>query len=212
MGAGIAFLTLRRTLRHGFDNLVTLALMGLIWYIGAVFILPIGPLTAGLQRAVKPMTEERSANWRVMLGELRRDLGWSSVLWLVLVIVLGLLLANLRFYGASPVPLLRYLIVTMLFLIVGWVGIMLIAFPVALRQDEISVRRTLRNSLIVVFSNPIGIVLSLVLLLVLGALFVALPPLFVLLPGLVALWGAEFVRLVLVRTGYLEPDEFADRP
>ncbi len=70
----IAFRTFTRTLRHGYDNLGTLLLASLCWYLGALLIVPLGAVTAGLHRVVLPMTEERVPNWRAFFANLRSDL------------------------------------------------------------------------------------------------------------------------------------------
>ncbi len=62
----IAFRTFGRTLRHGYDNLGTLLVVSVCWYLGALLIQPLGAVTAGLHRVVLPMTEEpepASATW-----------------------------------------------------------------------------------------------------------------------------------------------------
>jgi hypothetical protein len=49
-------------------------------------------------------------------------------------------------------------------------------------------------------------------LIVLVISLIVIPPLFLLIPGVVALWGEENARLLLVASGYVPPDPFADRP
>jgi uncharacterized membrane protein YesL len=184
----IAFRTLARTLRHGYDNLFTLLIVSVLWYTVALLILPLGVATAGMHRVVQPMTEERSANWRVFYGHLRSDLRWSSLL--ALIVVLGFLLIqiNIAFYGASSSAIFQFFAILFGTFLIIWSGMALFAFPLALRQQEQSV-----------------------LLSVLLVIFMLLPPLFMLIPGIVALWGAENARMLLVESGYLAKDEFADR-
>jgi uncharacterized membrane protein YesL len=207
----IAFRTLARTLRHGYDNLFTLLIVSVLWYTVALLILPLGVATAGMHRVVQPMTEERSANWRVFYGHLRSDLRWSSLL--ALIVVLGFLLIqiNIAFYGASSSAIFQFFAILFGTFLIIWSGMALFAFPLALRQQEQSVRTTLRNSLIMVLANAPGVLISLILLSVLLVIFMLLPPLFMLIPGIVALWGAENARMLLVESGYLAKDEFADR-
>ncbi|MBA3947691.1 MAG: hypothetical protein H0X37_24440 [Herpetosiphonaceae bacterium] len=212
MGIGLAFSTLRRTLRHGWDGLITLALSGLIWYVGAILIIPLGTVTAGLHRVAQPLSEERASNWHTMLEHLRDDLRWSTLLIWSLVAGFLFLSYNLVFYSNSGSQYLRYLAVTIFVFVLIWLAVMLVAFPMALRQEDRALRQTLRNSIVLVFSSLPSMLVSLLLLGITTALLLALPPLFVLIPGWVALWGEEQTRLLLVRAGYLTPDEFADRP
>jgi hypothetical protein len=53
---------------------------------------------------------------------------------------------------------------------------------------------------------------SLVLLVLVSGLLLVIPPLFLLLPGVIALWGEENARLFLVGSGHIAKDEIADRP
>jgi uncharacterized membrane protein YesL len=206
----IAFRTLGRTLRHGYDNLWTLALVSLFWYIGAAMILPIGVVTAGLHRVVRPMSEERAPNWREFFGSVREDLGWSSLLAAVIALGFMIISANINFYGAmdSPLQAVAILFLTAFFI---WVGVTVFAFPMALRQRERRLRTTLWNALLVSMGNAPGVLISLILLSFVCGVLIVIPPLFVLLPGIIALWGQENARLLLVAGGYLQRDEFADR-
>ncbi len=206
----IAFRTLGRTLRHGYENLWTLALVSLFWYIGAAMILPLGVVTAGLHRVTRPMTEERAANWRDFFGSMREDLGWSSLLAAVLALGFLLIGININFYAGIDSPLQALTILFLTFFLI-WVTMALFAYPMALRQRERRLRTTLWNAALISMGNAPGVLISLILLIMVCAVLVVVPPLFILLPGVIALWGQENARLLLVASGYLQRDEFADR-
>lgn len=208
----IAFRTLGRTLRHGYDNIGTLLLSSLFWYAGALLILPLGVATAGLHRVTRPMTEERAAHWRSFFTDARADLRWSSVLMATLILGVAVLEGNIRFYSASSTPAMQWVALPFRTLMLIWIGITLFAFPLAIRQQDRRLRTTLRNALIMVVANAPGILLSLILLALLMIVLLVLPPLFLVLPGAAALWGQENARLLLVATGDIPPDEVADRP
>lgn len=207
----IAFRTFGRTLRHGYDNLGTLLMVSVCWYLGALLIVPLGAVTAGLHRVVLPMTEERVPNWRAFFTHLRADLRWSSVLIVTLIAGAVLLQSNVNFYSASANPTVQWIAVPFGTLMLIWLGTNLFAFPLATRQEDRRLRTTLRNALLLVIANAPGVLISMVLLLLLVLLLLVLPPLFLVVPGVVALWGQENVRLLLVATGYLKKDEIADR-
>lgn len=207
----IAFQTLGRTLRHGYENLGTIALISIFWYIGLLLVLPLGVVTAALHRVTKPMTEERAANWRSFFEHIRADLRWSSALLTVLVIGMVVLQSNTAFYNDSPAAALRAVAIIFLTMLIIWSGIMLFAFPIALRQQEYRLRTTLRNALIMTMANAPGVMVSLVLLTLLVVALLIVPPLFIFVPGIVALWSEENARLLLVASGYVQRDEFADR-
>lgn len=207
----IAFRTLGRTLRHAYENLGTLALASLLWYLSAALILPIGAATAALHRVTQPMSEERASSWRSFFTYMRRDVGWGTGVVALLFVMFVALLTSIPFYGSSTSTALR--IVALFFasvLIVG-LGVTLYVFPVALRQEEQHVWRALRNALVMTLGNLPGAVVSLVLLTILCGILLVLPPLFVIVPGVVALWGEENARLLLVAGGYLAEDPIADR-
>src|SRR3954451_21602727 len=123
----IAFRTLGRTLRHGYDNLIPLGIASLYWllctvpffpifalaffligygstfviFIG-VLIVGVGPPSAALHRRTRPMTEERVTPGMSFWSDLRTDFGWSLRLSITLLLVLTLCVANSSFYGNSP--------------------------------------------------------------------------------------------------------------
>lgn len=207
----IAFRTLGRTLRHGYDNLGTLAMISIMWYIGAFLILPVGAVTAALHRVTQPMSEERAADWRSFATHLRRDVGWGTALVSLVIVMFVLLLTNIRFYALSPATPLHIVALFFTTLLIVGTGIALYVFPVALRQEDQRIGRTLRNALVMTMGNLPGALVSIVLLLVVCSILLFVPPLFVLIPGVVALWGEENARLLLVAAGYLPEDPFADR-
>ncbi len=208
----IAFRTFGRTLRHGYDNIGTLLVASIFWYVGAILILPLGVVTAGLHRVTRPMTEERAANWRSFYAEARADLWWSSALMATLILGVALLEGNIRFYAASPDTITQWIALPFRTLMLIWLGVMLFAFPLAVRQQDRRMRTTLRNAFLLVVANAPGVLLSLILLTLLMIGLVLLPPLFLILPGVAALWGQENVRMLLVASGDIPPDEVADRP
>ncbi|HSH78405.1 MAG TPA: DUF624 domain-containing protein [Herpetosiphonaceae bacterium] len=233
----IAFRTFWRTLRHGYDNLGTLGISSIFWWLCAIpaapfvyvafdstnivsalvlfvalLIVPLGPASAALSRIVKPMTEERASSFHPFWQHLRSDWRWSTELMWTLLLGLVLWEANRRFYAASTNAVIMLLSGFFLVVVLLWVGVMVFAMPMALRQTEQRLRTTMRNVAVVVLANIPGVLVSLLLLFLSTLLLLFLPPLFLLIPGWIALWAAENVRLLLVAAGHLEPDEIADRP
>lgn len=207
----IAFRTFRRALRHGYDNLFNLFMLSVLWYLGALLILPLGPVTAAVHRVVLPMAEERATSWRRFFDHLRADLRWS---WLLTLALLGGLLvfgSNVRFYALSAPGTLRWLAIPFGTVVFLWLAIALFAFPLALRQREQRLGITLRNAALLVMANAPGVLVSMLLLGAILLLGLVLPPLFLIIPGVIALWGQENVRLLLVAAGTIAKDEFADR-
>lgn len=208
----IAFRTAGRTLRHGYEHLGTLVIASLVWYIGALLVLPLGVVTAGLHRVTQPISEERTTDWRRIYEHARADLRWSSILVFTLIGAVFVIINAIGFYSGSGNSVIRFLAILFGTGLIVWAGMALVAVPLALRQEEPGLRVTLRNALIMVAANAPGILLSMLLLLIVSIILLVLPPLFVLLPGIIALWGEENTRLLLVASGYIPPDEIADRP
>jgi uncharacterized membrane protein YesL len=208
----IAFRTLIRTLRHGYDNIGSLFMISFLWFVGALLIVPLGPVTAALHRVTKPMSEERATNWRNFFDHLRADLRWSSALAFTLLLGFVVLQSNLAFYNASSSQIFQIIAIPIGAAFLVWIGIALVAFPIALRQEELRLRTTLRNAVVLVMANAPGLLVSYILLLLLLLLLLFLPPLSFLIPGVVALWGQENARLLLVAGGHIAPDDFADKP
>ena len=131
-----------------------------------------------------------------------------------MVVVVGSLIviqANISFYNAAPAPALRLVTTLFVGLLIIWVGVAFFAFPLALRQEDQRVWRTLRNAVVMTLVNLPGMLVSVLLLLVLCGLLLVIPPLFIIIPGVVALWGEENARLLLVASGYVAEDPIADR-
>lgn len=175
-----------------------------------VLLLPLGPLTAGMHRVVRPMAEERATNWQDMWASFRADWRWSTLLTLALVGGAILIQVNMAYYLSSSALLLRMLGLMFTTLLIIWTGAALYAFPLALRQHDMRIRTILRNAALMAMGNAPGVLVGLLLL---GLLLVLLliPPLFLLIPGVIALWSQENVRLLLIAAGYLAKDPIADR-
>jgi len=208
----IAFRTLGRTLRHGYENLFPLLAVSVLWTIGAVLIVPLGGVTAALHRVTRPMTEERVEDWRLFFRYTRDYFVWGSKLVWLFIIGWVVLFANISFYNASSSTALRFVGYLFGTLAIVWTGMGLFAFPLAVRQHEQRLRITLRNAVVMVLANAPGVLVSLVLLFLLVLLLTVIPPLFLIVPGVVALWAEENVRMLLVASGHIEPDAFADAP
>ncbi len=208
----IAFRTFGRTLRHGYENLGTLGMVGIFWYIGAALIVTLGPATAALHRVTQPMTEERAASWRTFRDHFRVDWKWSSLLVWLLLGVLLLIDVNRQFYAQAVSSFLPLFSIFFFVLELIWFTITLFAMTLALRQEDKRLRTTLRNTAIIILANLPGIIVSMILLLLSSIVLLILPPLFLLVPGYIALWTEENARLLLVAGGHLPEDEFADQP
>ncbi len=233
----IAFRTLGRTLRHAYDNLFSLGIASVFWLLctvpffaiivlvlllvgfGGTFVLSLGvllvglgPPSAALHRIAQRMSEERASSWNTFWTHARADFAWSARLSLTLLFVLLLWLVNYSFYANSANSTLQLISGFFLVATFVWLGIMMYALPMALRQSEQSLRSTVRNTVVIALANLPGLIVSLLLLFVTATIFTLLPPLFLLVPGWVALWTEENVRLLLVASGHIPPDEIADRP
>lgn len=208
----IAFRTFGRTLRHAYENLGTLGMSSILWLLLAVVIVPIGPATAALHRVTQPMTEERASHWSRFWAHFRRDWGWGSALVWTFILGMMVLEANRRFYSNSGNSTLLLFSGFFLVVMLVWFGMLLFALPIALRQEDLRLRTTMRNTAIIVLANLPGVIVSMILLLLTCVVLFVLPPLFLLIPGWIALWTEENVRLLLVAAGHLPEDEVADRP
>ncbi len=208
----IAFRTFWRTLRHAYENLGSLGMSSVLWLLLAIVVVPLGPASAALHRVTQPMTEERASPWNRFWEHFRADWGWSSAL--VWTFVLGLVVVegNRRFYSGSGNSTLLLFSGFFLIIMLIWSGMLLFAMPIALRQTDLRLRTTMRNTAIIVLANLPGVIVSMILLLLSCVLLFIIPPLFLLIPGWIALWTEENVRLLLVAAGHLPEDEVADRP
>src|SRR5690606_20316087 len=130
-----------------------------------------------------------------------------AAVWFTLFVgVIVLLLINFRFYNEIQAAWASWLQGFWLVLLVSWVAINLYVMPLYLLQVRRELRLAYRNAALMAASDPITIV---VLLLVLGlmlALFNLMAlPLVTLLPPFAALLGATAVRLRLQQVGLWKP-------
>lgn len=230
----IAFRTVWRTIKHGYENIGSLLMISLIWFVGIIIFLPVtlllsfiaqamvgaphyellllpaGALTAALHRVTRPMSEERAARWQDVFKHVRADWRWSSLLMAVLILGFVVIQVNIRYYLSIDSAALRVLAIIFMTLFIVWAGTALFAFPLALRQDNQRLRTILRNALLITMANAPGVLVSLILLTIL-LIILLIPPLFFIIPGVAALWAQENARLLLVAAGLIPKDPIADR-
>lgn len=158
-----------RTLRDGWDALVQLALLNLVWFGLSLTVVLLPPATVAMFQATNELARGRSPS----LAEFVRDVpryflpAWG---WALLNVAVGIVLGvNLSFYS-SPEPL--HLALRGLFMLATllWVVSQLLVWPYRFEQADPSLRLALRNALLTtlaapVFSIIIGAVVALVLVL-----------------------------------------------
>lgn len=176
---------------------------------GFFLMLPVvtAPLAfAGHYALADEIAEEKSVSWCTWWAGARRYWRPAAIWFSLYVLMIAILVADLRFYAARTGSWAFWLQGIWLTLFVLWVAVNLYVMPLYLLQTQQRLRLAYRNAALMALSDPLTMVVLLVLLgLLLGILNAIALPLVLFLPPFTALVGAVAVRLRLQKEGLWEP-------
>lgn len=117
--------------------------------------------------------------WRGFREQWRR----SSLLSVGNLALLGVMLVALRFYSTSSIPLLNWLVGPISLCLIVWAGMQLFLYPLLIQRPDHSPWAIAREAFLITISYPLNAALTLLttLILLIGALFLAGPILFIFL-------------------------------
>ncbi|MEA3309282.1 MAG: hypothetical protein U9Q70_07205 [Chloroflexota bacterium] len=175
-----------------YENIFTLALMGVSTLLATGLILPAPFAWAGLWQVARQAVRGDASSWQTY-WEGAREYGLRN-LGNILLLLCGYLLiaANIWFYNqpaSSPLPAKFAIWLTAFWIITGllWSGVAfyLLAFQMEMATPQFWL--SLRNGFYLTLLHPLPTLLWLLLLGLGGSLCVLLPPLLVLYPGFIAI-------------------------
>ncbi len=150
------------------EEIFLLCLFNILWSISALLVLPLPFATAGLAWAAAEIGQGKAINWRTFFEGGRRH--WKSAyLWALVNLVTWILIyVNFKFYSNlnaswTIAPLSLLLSVTLV-----WAAMQLYTFPLLIAQEVPSLRMAYRNGLILIASQPMVIIVLLVLFVLLA--------------------------------------------
>lgn len=146
--------------------------------------------------------------WRGFREQWRR----SSLLSFGNLVLLGALLVALRFYGTSSLQLLNWLVCSITLCLIVWAGMQLFLYPLLIQRPDRTPWAIAREAFLITISYPFNAALTLLttLILLVGALFLAGPILFIFF-ALIAVLQTVGLRALLAQRGELQLQLSADQ-
>lgn len=183
----------RAALRDGWDALLVVGALNLVWLGLSLTIILLPPATVALFESMDELASGRSPGVRDFLGAVRRRFlgAWLWAVWAMAGITI--VTVNVRYWGDSGGALVwlaaAFAVLGMLF------GISLLyVWPFVFRQQEGGLVRAIRNSILTVLAAPLfAVSLAILLVLVVAVSAVLILPLAVFTSGLLGLIATQAV-------------------
>jgi len=174
-----------------YDDLMLLAGVSIVWWLGMLLIVPGPAVTAGLYYMAHRIVHEQRVEFGFFWQEAKVRFGKSWGLAGFNLLALAVLVVNLVFYAGIQ-NFLRYIAFAWVYLILLWLAIQFHLFPLLFEMERPRLGLILRNAALLTLARPGYSLFLLVLALAATVLCVVLP--FLLLavwPALMALLGAR---------------------
>ena len=183
----------RAALRDGWDALLVVGVLNLVWLGLSLTIILLPPATVALFESMDELASGRSPGVRDFLGAVRRRFlgAWLWAVWAMAGMTI--VTVNVRYWGDSGGALVwlaaAFAVLGMLF------GISLLyVWPFVFRQQEGGLVRAIRNSILTVLAAPLfAVSLAILLVLVVAVSAVLILPLAVFTSGLLGLIATQAV-------------------
>jgi uncharacterized membrane protein YesL len=167
-------MTLADRITPVYEAIVPFFTLNVLWVALSLPLITLIPATAALLYAMNRHAHGRTAGWTTFFEGFRRWF-WRSYLWgglnVIVVVVLG---SNIAFYtqlDTAWAPLATALAAAVLLL---WLILQVVTFPLMLQQDQPRLRLALRNSVVMLGRRPLPLLgyAALIGLIALGSTFV----------------------------------------
>jgi len=174
-------------LKGVWEELLILVLMNLLTVLLMIPVVTFPPAVAGLWNVANLVAQDKSVAWSDYFEGFRRYFWKAWGLALLNILVIGALVANVRFYSPGVMPfriganaslLIRAFWVSALFL---WLILQLYPLALLLEQQDQRLRVALRNAFVLLAANPGFSFVLFVSLLIIGAISLAIPALLALI-------------------------------
>lgn len=190
--------TLKEAIMDAWDAMIPLVGLNMIWFLFTALIITAFPAFGGLYYATNQTAHGESAGLGTFFEGFKKQF-WTSWKWgLVSLIVYGLSLVNIWFYGQFEG--LGFLLLQSLFLstILIFTCINIYTYPFLLEQEKPSIKLALKNSF-AAFVRYMGRTLLLVLFsIALAIVSVLLPPLWILFTMSIITYFSNWQALVII--------------
>lgn len=170
-----------------------------------------GPANAGLYAIAQRITEGRASSWRDFVAGVRTYARLSWKVYGLWMLGLVMMLFNVQFYQLNGSTISGIITVFFLYLLVVWLSALIYIGPLMILQTDKRIRTIARNAGLMVLGRPIFTLVTLVLMLLITALSIVLPLLFIVVTAaFLALWGFR-ATLTLISEAEARRERLATR-
>jgi uncharacterized membrane protein YesL len=146
---------LRATLSAWYYDLFVLAAVNIVWFVLCLLILPIGPATAGLFYVSNEVAKGEPIWFRLFWVGVRRFLGLSIRLSIVIVAVTILLIVNCVFYLRLQSTIGMVVGIVWAYSIVFWGFLLTYPFALLVNMENPGIIKIMRAAILLVLDNVI---------------------------------------------------------
>jgi uncharacterized membrane protein YesL len=172
---GSAFRAIGRSFRDWWDEMFLMVGVNLMWALLALPVVTLFPASMGAAYLTYEKVRGRRVEFDLFWKGFRRYFGKSWALGAINTVVTLLILVNIVFYLQQP-SWLFYLTIIWLYVLLIWMGIIIYVFPLAIEQDDKSVKLIYRNAALLALGRPVfTLVVALVQVILLAASIVLSP-------------------------------------
>ncbi|MHB0875545.1 MAG: DUF624 domain-containing protein [Anaerolineae bacterium] len=172
---GSAFRTIGRSFRDWWDEMFLMVGINLVWALLALPVVTLFPATMGAMNVAYDKVRGRRVEFDLFWKGFRRYFGKSWALGAINTIVTILIIVNIVFYLQQP-SWLFYLTIIWIYALLIWMGVIIYVFPLAIEQDDKSVKLIYRNAALLALGRPVfTLVIAIVQLLLLAASIILSP-------------------------------------
>lgn len=176
---GSALRVVGRSFRDWWDEMFLMVGVNLMWALLALPVVTIFPATMGAMNVAHHKAHGRRVEFDHFWQGFRQYFGKAWVLGAINVVVLVMIGFNILFYLNQP-NWLFYLSILWLYLLLLWLGLQMYVFPLAIEQDDKSVKLIYRNAALLAVGRPLFTLVVAVIQVLLLAVSIALSPLLLL--------------------------------
>lgn len=176
---GSALRVVGHAFRDWWDEMFLMVGVNLMWALLAIPVITLFPATMGAYNLTYDKAHGRRVEFELFWQGFRQYFGKAWALGAINLVVTILLIVNILFYLNQP-SWLFYLTILWIYLIIIWLGVLTYVFPLAIEQEDKSIKLIYRNAVLLAVGRPLfTLVIALVQLLLLG-ISIALSPLLLL--------------------------------
>lgn len=172
---GSAFKTIGRSFRDWWDEMFLMVGVNLMWALLALPVVTLFPASMGAAYLTYEKVHGRRVEFELFWKGFRSMFGKSWALGAINTVVTVLILVNILFYLQQP-SWLFYLTIIWLYVLLIWMGIIVYVFPLAIEQDDKSIKLIYRNAALLALGRPVfTLIIALVQIILLAASIVLSP-------------------------------------